>query len=168
VHGDETELRQWSYIVVEEIVDGVVVLNRWPWPLADQCGRLFWAEGDEHGAVETVVPLPVLRRQLYEPNNLTRRPRAGDTFATERTGAGWASDTPAENLHALLPAGVYDISADAHEAARLAYEAAVAAVVSSDQDEAVVEALRDLDTERSDRQAPPLEVAAEDVEGEQR
>ena len=159
VRGDDAELSSWSYIVVEEIVDAVAALHRWPWPLADQCGRLFWTEDAEHNHVEAAVPVGVLHRTLYQPNGLTRRPRSGDTFATRDIGAGWAGSSPVVDLRTLLPQAVYDISADAYEAVRLAYQSSVAAVFRGEEHDDVAAALNDLQTRRSNRRAPLLEVA---------
>jgi len=159
VRGDDAELSSWSYIVVEEIVDAVAALHRWPWPLADQCGRLFWTEDAEHNHVEAAVPVGVLHRTLYQPNGLTRRPRSGDTFATRDIGAGWAGSSPVVDLRTLLPKAVYDISADAYEAVRLAYQSSVAAVFRGEEHDDVAAALNDLQTRRSNRRAPLLEVA---------
>jgi hypothetical protein len=166
VHGHDVELRGWSYVVIEEIVDAVAVLSRWPWPLADQCGGLFWDEDDEHERIEAAVPLGILRTQLYEHNRLKRRPRSGDTFATSRVGGGWAASGPLQDLHALFPEEVYDISADAYEAVRLAYQSSVAAVFAADQHDEVMSTLDGLDAQRSERQAPQLEITQTDEAGE--
>ena len=76
------KLRQdWHYVVVEEVVGATVELMSWPWPLADSRGRLFWAPDAEEHVMTAAVPQRLVRLQLYRPNQLLRRPRAGDTFA---------------------------------------------------------------------------------------
>jgi hypothetical protein len=75
-----------------------------------------------------------LRAQLYTPNKLRRQPRCGDTFAVQ----GWVgSDQQAEqevdDLRTLFTGTVYDISADAREAAKLAYHAGLGAVPSAEK-----------------------------------
>ena len=169
VHGDDNELSSWSYIIVEELVDAMIVLHRWPWPLADQRGGLFWVEDDGFEHDEAVVALAALVQQLYRPaEQLTRRPRPGDAFATRRVGEGWGGESMVSDLRSLLPEAVYDISAEAYEAARLAYQTAVSTVLPSEHDEAVAHILSDQAAERRSRRAPPLRVAARPQPGDQR
>jgi hypothetical protein len=124
----------WAYVLVEEVAGSVAELVRWPWPLADQLGHLFWPQDDPDRVVYASVPVPVLRRCLYEPSDLERIPRAGDTFAAEAGGSGWAADPEeagvVDDLTLLFPGTVLDISPDAREAAKLAYQGANAAVFS--------------------------------------
>ena len=50
------ELGDFAYVVVEELVDRLIVLIAWPWPEADDQGRLFWPmtkESDYKTAVTT-------------------------------------------------------------------------------------------------------------------
>lgn len=117
-----------TYLLLEELAGPVAVLQRWAWPDADRQGRLVWRAG---GPLEEVpVPQGVLRWQLYDQTALTRRPRPGDVFAvrwlrSRRTGAA-----PVEDLRTLF-SDAYDVSADAREAARLAYGAALVPVETS-------------------------------------
>jgi hypothetical protein len=132
---------QWQYVVVEEVVGATVELLRWPWPLADALGRLFWEEDADERAMTAAVPLRLLRLQLYRPNDLVRRPRAGDTFAAKigaRAG-GWGDETAVGDLRTLFPGPVYDVSADAREAAKLAYQGASSAVFDGSRDPGMLE-----------------------------
>ncbi|HET6625078.1 MAG TPA: hypothetical protein VFG63_01700 [Nocardioidaceae bacterium] len=134
---------QWQYVVVEEVVGGIVELMRWPWPSADRYGRLIWEDDANNRVMSAVAPQRLMRLQLYRPNNLERRPRAGDTFGARLTAdAGWGTDTPVADLAAIFPAAVYDISADAREAAKLAYQGASAAVFNGDDAEGLLDAAR--------------------------
>lgn len=124
---------EWQYVVVEEVVGSTVELMRWPWPSADRFGRLFWDDDAQDRVKSAAVPQRLVRLQLYSPNHLQRRPRAGDTFAVRLTGtSGWGEDARVTDLAAILPGAVYDVSADAREAAKLAYQGASAAVFAGD------------------------------------
>jgi hypothetical protein len=116
--------------VVEEVVGATIELMRWPWPLADNQGRLFWASDAEEHVMTAAVPQRLVRLQLYRPNQLLRRPRAGDTLAARISSSapGWAEDRHVEDLAELFPGPVYDVSAEAREAAKLAYQGASSAV----------------------------------------
>lgn len=108
-----------SYLLVEEIVRGQAHLQRWPWPEVDRDGRLVWAATRPLGDV--VVPVDLLRWQLYQPqaDGLRRRPRAGDVFAVRWTAAR-SPRSRVTDLRTLFTEA-YDVSADAREAAKLAY-----------------------------------------------
>lgn len=130
------KLRQdWHYVVVEEVVGATVELMSWPWPLADSRGRLFWAPDAEEHVMTAAVPQRLVRLQLYRPNQLLRRPRAGDTFAARISSSapGWAEDRPVEDLADIFPGPLYDVSAEAREAAKLAYQGASSAVFDGSQ-----------------------------------
>lgn len=140
---------EWQYVVVEEVVGATVELMRWPWPSADRYGRLFWDDDAVDLVMSAAVPQRLVRLQLYAPNHLQRRPRAGDTFAGRLTStAGWGDDAPFEDLAALLPGAVYDVSADAREAAKLAYQGSTAAVFDGDQVKGLLEETRKAREER--------------------
>jgi hypothetical protein len=161
VNGDAADLQDWSYIVVEEIVDAVAVLHRWPWPRADQRGALLWPEDGQLAHVEAVVPRDVLIEQLYRPlAEVTRKPRTGDVFATPKVGSAWASDGLVADLRDLLPDEVYDISADAYEACRLAYQSGTSTMFPAESDDSMTQILDSMAAERRERQAPHLRVAA--------
>jgi hypothetical protein len=121
--------RWWRYVVLEEIVDDVALLRRWRWPLADERGHLVWE--DEEQLDSTTIPVASLREQLYRPSGLERSPRIGDTFAviTDSPSRRWRSH--AHNVAPLFSGRVFDVSAEARLAARLAYQGSVAAVLPS-------------------------------------
>lgn len=124
----ESRISALWYVLIEEIVDGVALLQRWPWPFADQLGRLVWASEAE--VAEALVLLRVLRHELYIPTGLQRDPRVGDVFAVEpmANSRAWRTQRPVTHVRSLFVAG-YDVSADAREAARLAFFGSVAAVL---------------------------------------
>jgi hypothetical protein len=127
----------WQYIVVEEVVGATIELMRWPWPLADSRGRLFWTIDAEEQVMTAAVPQRLMRLQLYRPNELLRRPRAGDTFAARISSPApaWAGDLPVDDLADIFPGPVYDVSAEAREAAKLAYQGASSAVFDGTRNE---------------------------------
>jgi hypothetical protein len=120
----------YRYVVLEEIVDGTAVFLSWPWPLVDVFGRLFWSAKDEAAVVEVATKVSLLRSQLYEPSDLERDPRCGDTFAVPRRGGRRSASRPVTDLRSVFEGSVFDISADAHVVAKLAYQSGVAAVRS--------------------------------------
>jgi len=117
----------WRYVVLEEMIDDVALLRRWRWPVADELGHLFWADVAQQDC--TTTPVGVLRDQLYGPSGLRRAPRIGDTFAViaDTAARRWPPST--RNLRPLLSGRVFDVSAEARLAARLAYQGSLAAVL---------------------------------------
>lgn len=123
------ELAAFSYVVVEEVVGRLALLRRWAWPAVDQLGRLIWLEDSEYDSAAAAVTIELLRAQLYTPNKLRRRPRCGDTFAARGViRSGWETDEEVGDLRELFTGSLYDVTADAREAAKLAYHAALGAV----------------------------------------
>lgn len=156
---DVEEVRAWGYVVLEEFVDKLVLLRRWPWPVVDPLGRLLWPDGAEHDSVAASVDVELLKAQLYRPSRIEREPRCGDTFATPRVAdAGW--HPPTTDLRDLLGEVVYDISADAREAAKIAYQSSLGAITpeaAADEDsQREVERLLRL---RAEDQLQPLQVS---------
>jgi hypothetical protein len=150
------EVDGWRYVVVEEIVDAVAVLRRWRWPLADERGHLVWPAETQEDA--TTVPVALLQAQLYTPNGIQRAPRVGDAFAVvaPTAAARWPART--RDLRTVLAGSVFDVSAEARIAARLAYHGSLAAVRPAPGD---LGTARGLAAEnRDDLRAPGLTLAA--------
>jgi hypothetical protein len=123
------EVGGWTYVVLEEIVDDVAVLRRWPWPVVDPLGRLLWTDGAEHDTDSIAVDLELLKAQLYAANEIEREPRCGDTFAVPRAAGIRKGERHPRDLRAVLGDGaMYDISADAREAAKIAYQSSLGAI----------------------------------------
>ncbi|MEO6700435.1 MAG: hypothetical protein ABIP57_02930 [Jatrophihabitantaceae bacterium] len=150
----------WSYTVLEELVDELALLRRWPWPLVDQNGRLIWPGGAEQDTHWTTVPVELLRAQLYLPNRLVRTPRCGDTFAEWAGTSRWRRRA-VRDVRELFDGTVYDISAAAREAAKIAYLGGVAAVepAHAEDDETRGLVAEDL-TARAGQPLPALVIAA--------
>lgn len=130
---------QWRYVLIEEVVDGVAELCQWPWPLTDQNGRLIWLPEYADAVEVAAVSVELMRMQMYEPNGLQRVPRPGDTLAClahEELLGAWVSISPAdpvtlpvvEDVREIFPRRVFDITAEARAASKLAYLAASTAV----------------------------------------
>ncbi|MGC4111135.1 MAG: hypothetical protein QM747_12080 [Nocardioides sp.] len=119
----------WSYVVVEEIVEGLVTLRRWPWPTVDQLGRLRWLDGTDV-STDAVIEHGLLRAQVYTPNGIRREPRCGDTFAASAAPRPRRRAlTRVTDLREVLGSGaVYDLSASARQAAKVAFQGSQTAV----------------------------------------
>ena len=140
--GFATERVEWarlSYIVVDELspeVAGLVVVE---WPRRDRRGRVrfpgeAWRVGASVAELNSLLAARRrLPRQVPELEQVRARPvRIGDAFAapTERPSR-LRSAVPA--LGRWLRPPIYDISADAREAAKTALYGALAPVMSDDQ-----------------------------------
>ena len=106
-----------SYIVVEEIEGGLVGLAVSEWPRTDERGRLRFDSEPMQAAVE--------RRAFEDFLDRHRQPgrplRVGDVFAA-RTGL------PTHNPEDWIEPPVHDVTAEAREAAKIAFYAAVAPI----------------------------------------
>jgi hypothetical protein len=151
-----TLAQDWAYVVLEEIVGRQALLRRWSWPFADPDGRLVWPGRSERETGSAVVDVEVLRAQLYLPN-VTRRPRCGDTFAVEGVrGGAWRRGRQIRDVRDLFTARVYDVSADAREAVKIAYLCSLVPVRPADAEDEQARALNA--TTLAQRAAAPLEA----------
>lgn len=150
-----------TYLVLEEVVEGVAVLTAAPWPAADGHGRLRFPTAE---VPEVAIAGDRLERELYE-GWLDRSPRIGDVFAapvdaTVLAAAG--TGLLEEPLARLLPGPVHDITAEARKVAKLALYAVRSDIL--DLDEAVANdmaalAVRD-DVPAPRRTLPPADPDA--------
>jgi hypothetical protein len=129
------DVRELSYLVVEEMVEDVTVVTVTPWPAADAYGRLRF---DGAAEAEVAVPTAALYRELYR-GRFSRRPRVGDVFAGRvdrgalATASGGVWDEP---LARLLPGPVYDLTAEARKVAKLAVYAVRSDILDNEEAEA--------------------------------
>lgn len=131
-HGfDADSVQALSYVLVDEQVDDAVTVTVLPWPVADGAGRLRF--DDLASAREIGLSLSALRDELYE-GWLSRRPRVGDVFAAALSAQARAALESQQELAWERPLAefvdgpVYDLSAEARMAAKLAFYAGVAAI----------------------------------------
>jgi hypothetical protein len=132
---DERDFARLFYLVVDEIVGGSLGLVLSDWPEVDEQGRLrFDGTPVMLGAEREALQSFLSEHRL--PGALAQRPlRIGDAFAVRviRDALAEVSDELAAQtrLEPLLPPAkwieppVYDVSAEAREAAKAAFYAAV-------------------------------------------
>ncbi len=124
----EGRVQELRYVVLEELVDHIAVLQAWPWPVVDDEGRLTWPlEQLTAGPLEIATDVLRLRQQCYRAS-VQRVPRSGDTFAGRVADRAVPREGLVEDLRDVFPDGLYDLSAEAHQAAKLAYQGALAAI----------------------------------------
>jgi hypothetical protein len=107
-----------SYITIDEISQGIVTLLVSPWPEVDERGRLRFAASRPVAVdVDEAALTAYLKRR--HPEHLRDRPlREGDVFAA-RTAIPPRPRRPRE-LSAWLHRPVFDVTADARDAAKAA------------------------------------------------
>jgi len=131
--GKGLDVTTLTYIVVDEIVGGIVGLSLSPWPAADSRGRLrFDVEDDPtHVAVHDEILCEFLNDHglpFVPPEGAgdpdSRPLLIGTTLAAQvRLTSATLWRKP---LSRWIPGSIYDISANARELAKLAYYASVA------------------------------------------
>ena len=131
---------QLSYVLLDEIVAGIVMFLVHPWPGADSLGRVRFGHRDEQFTV--AVREDTVHRQLYRRFR-QRSPRPGDLFAArvrpqvlDRAAGGVPGPGgPAEDhltvddLAAVFDGTLYDLSAEGRVVAKLAYYGSLSAVI---------------------------------------
>jgi hypothetical protein len=126
------------YAVIDEMDQHHVRLSVAPWPKVDRWGRLRF------GSLTAVHSAGVRRRQLHtflrhhrRPRSLAARPlRVGDAFAFKLKGS--LADTEMVKLDRWMGSPVYDITADAREAAKVSFFASVAPTLQPTADAAII------------------------------
>jgi hypothetical protein len=108
-----------SYIVVDEIEGGMVGLSVSDWPRTDEQGRLRF----DSEPLSVVVDRRAFGRFLDEHRQPTRPLRIGDVFAARTRPV-----EPSLNPERWIEPPVHDVTADAREAAKIAFYAAVAPI----------------------------------------
>lgn len=115
---DVTEL---SYITVDEIGEGVVTLLISDWPEVDERGRLRFSGAPPVSVDVGETRLAAYLAKVRLPERLRERPlREGDAFAA-RTTIKQRAPAPERPVSRWLKAPVYDVTADARDAAKAAY-----------------------------------------------
>ena len=134
--------RGLRYVVIEEIFSGIAELSLSNWPALDAQGRLRFTGEDFHVEADAELLRLFLRRERMPRKAVAREIRTGDTFGVAvrpRSLTAFLSEpvfspttSPSERRRLLDPKTwdwldppVYDITAEAREAAKLAYYAAL-------------------------------------------
>lgn len=155
---DRELVGQLSYIVVEELSEGVASLVVAPWPGVDGRGRLRFGDEDEQFRVVAnrdelsdalaVYRVPIAGAQVSEAleRQLRERPlTVGDVFGA---WTQWQVDDDGaaiEDPFAWLYASVFDVTADARDAAKAQTNAAVAGVLEQEDLEGLLAEFREED-----------------------
>jgi hypothetical protein len=108
-----------SYIVVDEIEGGMAGLSVSDWPRKDEQGRLRF----ESEPVQVAVDLARLQDFVDRHREQSRPVRIGDVFAARAR----PTEATLDPEHWIDPP-VHDVTADAREAAKIAFYAAVAPI----------------------------------------
>jgi hypothetical protein len=147
-----------AYVVVDEVDAGVAELIVSDWPRLDTAGRLvFDQEADAHLAVDVASLETLLHERVVveeiDPtadDELRLRPvQAGDVFAARRREGPHGANAAGDAGRWFEPP-VVDLSAEAREAAKVQYYAAVSHVLSEAELDAIVSEFRDEGPEGTD------------------
>jgi hypothetical protein len=121
-HPEIESVAELSYIAVDEIGDTLVTLLVSGWPELDESGRLRFPESEPIAVDVDRAALTGFLAENRVPEDLARRRlREGDAFAarTRRT-EGLESAERRDPAHWML-APLYDVTADARDAAKAAF-----------------------------------------------
>jgi hypothetical protein len=155
---DDPALR---YVVVDEVLEGSVTLAVTRWPELDRRGRLRFGRtpplsvGVDQAKVVRVLAARIVAEESStgaSPSVVAERPvRVGDVFAVrearplsslirgskpKRRGSGDYESAPAIDPEDWIAPPVYDLTAEARDAAKLAYYAAASVPVDRKEVEA--------------------------------
>jgi hypothetical protein len=143
--------RRLSYVVIDDMESGMIGLSVSPWPSIDDAGRLRFGRGRSRSVGSARHDLERFLAKNRVPRSGSRRPlRIGDVFAMavkEPIPVGQLAD-PAD----WIEVPVYDITADARDAAKASFYAAVAPTL--DPKAGVDAQILALASERKRTQAP--------------
>lgn len=109
-----------SYIVVDEIEGSMVGLSVSEWPRTDEQGRLRF----ESEPAQVAVERKAFERFIDEHRAESRAIRIGDVFAARTRPV-----EPSLNPERWIEPPVHDVTAEAREAAKIAFYAAVAPII---------------------------------------
>jgi hypothetical protein len=129
--GNARARRSDAYVVVDELSDERVTLAVAPWPVLDHAGRLAFDDGES----TLNYPEDELRRAIDDERArhgqvpATRALRIGDAFLVRNVLEFVRGDAPA-----VAPADwvLFDVTASARSAAKVALHSAIAPIVSGD------------------------------------
>ena len=130
---DIPSIADLSYIAVDEVSEGVVTLLVSDWPELDEHGRLRFPEAEPVAVDVRQAALEALLAANRQPRQLAVRPlREGDVLAA-RTRIGRRSSSRGRSTASWIIPPVFDVTADARDAAKVAFFRAVGTPLSRDQ-----------------------------------
>ena len=135
--GRRKDLALLAYVVIDELEANLVGLTVSPWPTLDGRGRLHFDLERSRAVGATKRALQAFLARHRTPRKFARRPlRMGDAFAC-RVKEPLQEGELVEPERWMVPP-ITDISAQAREAAKLAYFSAAAPIADHDADREVV------------------------------
>jgi hypothetical protein len=129
--------RRFAYVVVDEIESNLVGLSLSPWPTVDEWGRLRFGVERARSIGAGRAELQTFLRRHRLPRKGAERPlRIGDVFAV-----ALREPAPTDQIAdptAWIDPPVYDVSADARDAAKASFYSAVAPTLDPKADAQVL------------------------------
>ncbi len=143
-HGAPRTIADFHYVVVDEIVGSSVGLALCAWPELDAQGRLFFGATDVYLVGSPRGELETFLSEHRLPEDLRERPlRIGDVFAVRVRSEALAEVVdeldeqqrlePFFAPESWIEPPVYDVSADARDAAKGAFYAAVTPTLDAEE-----------------------------------
>lgn len=116
-----SDIAELSYVTVDEVSQGIVTLLVSEWPQVDAVGRLRFSGSQPVSIDVDEARLAAYLERVRLPERLRGRPiREGDAFAA-RTTIGRRRPGARRPISSWLEAPVFDVTADARDAAKAAY-----------------------------------------------
>jgi hypothetical protein len=135
--GRRKDLAVLAYVVVDELESALVGLTVSPWPTLDAKGRLHFDLERARAIGATKRTLEAFLAKHRTPRKVARRPlRMGDAFACRVKEPLQDGELVEPELWMVPP--ITDISAQAREAAKVAYYSAAAPIAGARADREVV------------------------------
>lgn len=121
-HPDIQSVAELSYIAIDEIGDGLVTLIVSQWPELDESGRLRFPEPEPVAVDVDRAAFETLLAEHRRPRDLADRAlREGDAFAARTTGTEELDAGGRRDPGRWIVPPVYDVTADARDAAKAAF-----------------------------------------------
>lgn len=130
---DIASVADLSYIAVDEVSEGIATLLVSDWPELDERGRLRFPESEPAAVDVSQAALEALLAANRRPHDLAARPlREGDALAARTRLRRRPAARGRSSVSWIVPP-VFDITADARDAAKVAFFSAIGAPLSAGQ-----------------------------------
>jgi hypothetical protein len=121
-HPEIESVAELSYIAIDEIGDILVTLLVSGWPELDESGRLRFPDFEPTAVDVDTAAFEAFLSEHRRPRDLADRPlREGDAFAARTTGTEELEPAERRDPGRWILAPVYDVTADARDAAKAAF-----------------------------------------------